>query len=93
MRKQRPRGDGSVFVVLPLIRWLANHQNRWVVMGVGAVLVGAAIGIAAVGFVIHQPAVARIGVFLMVASIVYGVFASRSRHVRTDAQDSRDRPV
>ena len=68
-----------MFVPLPLIRRFAHHPNRWVVLGVGVALVGAAIAIAAVGFASHQPAVTRIGVFLILASIVYAVLVIRSR--------------
>jgi hypothetical protein len=70
-------------IVLPLIRLLANHRNPRVVLGIGVVLAGAAIGIAAVGISTHQPAITRIGVFLMLATIVYAVLVIRSRRART----------
>jgi hypothetical protein len=66
---------------LPLIRWLANHKNPRVAIGVGLVLAGAAIVIVAVGVAIHQPAVTRIGVLLIIASIA--VFVIRSRRYRS----------
>jgi uncharacterized membrane protein HdeD (DUF308 family) len=78
-----------VFVLLPLIRSFAHHPNRWVVLGAGVALAGAAIGISAVGITAHQPAVTRIGVFLMLASIVYAVLTIRSRRARTDQQEGR----
>jgi hypothetical protein len=70
--------------VLPLIRWLANHHNPRVVLGVGVILACSAVGVAAVGFSRHQPAVARIGVLLMLMSILYAVLVIRSRRARTD---------
>jgi Flp pilus assembly protein TadB len=73
---------------LPLIRWLANHHNPRVVLGVGVVLVCAAIAIAAAGIAIHQPAVTRIGVLLMIASIA--VFVIRSRRDRNSQRGRTD---
>jgi uncharacterized membrane protein YadS len=73
-----------MFVLLPLIRSVAHHPNRWVVLGVGVALVGTAIGVAAVGISTHQPAVTRIGVLLMLVSIVYAVLIIRGRRARTD---------
>jgi hypothetical protein len=59
-----------------------------VVIGVGVVLAGAAIAIVAVGIAVHQPAVIRIGVLLMIASIAVFVIRSRrdrsNQHGRTD---------
>lgn len=78
-----------MLVLLPLIRSFAHHPNRWVVLGAGVAMVGAAIGISAVGITTHQPAVTRIGVFLMLARIVYAVLIIRSRRARTDQKESR----
>ena len=72
----------------PLIRWLANHHNPQVVVFVGIILVVAAIAFAAAGITIHQPSVTRIGLLLMIASIV--TFVIRSRRARAD-QRERDR--
>jgi hypothetical protein len=73
---------------LPLIRWLANHKNPRVVIGVGVVVVGAAIAAFAVGIAIHQPAVIRIGVLLMVASIA--AFIIRGRRYRSTQRGRTD---
>ena len=73
-----------MFVLLPLIRRFAHHPNRSVVVGVGVVLVGAAIGLTAVGISTHQPAVTRIGVFLMLASVAYAVLIIRRHRTRAD---------
>jgi Flp pilus assembly protein TadB len=51
-----------------------------VAIGVGLVLAGAAIAVVGVGTAIHQPAVTRIGVLLIIASIT--VFVIRSRRYR-----------
>jgi uncharacterized membrane protein YfcA len=74
--------------IAPLIRWLADHHNPRVVIGLGVVLVVAAIALAAVGITIHQPAVARIAVLLMIASIA--VFVIRTRRDRTNQHDRID---
>jgi hypothetical protein len=67
-----------------LIRWLAHHRDPRVVLGVGVVLVGSAIGIACAGIATHQPVVVRIGVFVMLTSILYAVLVIRRRRARTD---------
>jgi hypothetical protein len=72
----------------PLIRWLANHHNPRVAFGVALALALAAIGIATIGIGIHQPAVTRIGVLLIIASIA--VFAIRSRRDHTSQRDRTD---
>lgn len=74
--------------IAPLIRWLVNHHNPRVAIGAGVALVVAAIATAAVGITIHQPAVTRIAVLLMIASIA--VFVIRSRRDRTNPHDRID---
>lgn len=68
--------------VLLLVRWLANHHNPWVVRGGVVILVGAAIGIAAAGIAMHQPSITRVGVLLVLASIVYAALVIRNRRAR-----------
>ncbi len=79
----------------PLIRWLAHHHNPRVAFGVASALTCAAIGIAAIGISTHQPAVTRIAILLIIASIATFIIRSRrdhtSRHDRTDQQD--DGPI
>jgi len=76
-----------VFFV-PLIRWLANHDNPRVVLGVGVVLVCVGIGVGAVGLDMHEPALTRIGVLLLIVSIA--VFVIRGRRGRSDPRNRTD---
>ena len=76
----------------PLIRWLAQHHNPRVAFGVAFALTCAAIGIAAIGISTHQPAVTRIAILLIIASIAVFVIRSRRDHAgQRDLADQRDR--
>lgn len=75
----------------PLIRWLTQHDNPRVAFGITFVLACAALGLAAIGFAIHQPAMIRIAILLFIASVAVLVIRSRRGHTgQRDGTGQRD---
>ncbi len=81
-----------MFVLIPVIRMLANHRHGWVVLTCGITLVAAGLGVAVAGVATHQPPIARIGFLILLIAIIYAVLAARGRRGRRQdgqEQDSR----
>ena len=76
-----------MFLLLPLLRWLANHDRRAVVVGAAALLFTSGIAVAAVGIATHQPAVTRVGFAALIITMIYATVAVRARRHQGD-----DRP-
>ena len=71
-----------MFVLIPLIRLLAQHVRGWVLAACGAALLAAGIGVAAAGLAAHQPIVTRTGILILAAAAVFATIATRARRSR-----------
>jgi membrane protein implicated in regulation of membrane protease activity len=76
-----------MFLLLPIIRWLAHHDRPAVVVGAAALLLMGGIAVAAAGIAAHQPTATRVGFIVLIITIIYATVAVRARHHR-----GNDRP-
>ena len=72
----------QMFVILPLLRWLAQHDKARVIVGVGALLFVGGLGVSAAAISSHQPMITRVGFFLLIIAILYVVVAVCGRRSR-----------
>jgi cell division inhibitor SulA len=72
-----------MFLLLPLLRQLAQHSRAWVVLSCGAVLLAGGIGISLAGIAMHQPLVTRTGFLVLLVTVIYAVIAVRGRRSRS----------
>lgn len=79
-----------MFVLLPIIRWLAHDSRAWVVVASGALLVVGGASVSVLGITTHQPAITRIGFIILIIAVIYTVAAVRGRRSRTREDADRD---
>lgn len=72
-----------MFFLLPLLRGIAHHHRTWVGVACGALLFAGGIGVSLAGIAVRQPAITRIGLFLVSVAIVLSAIVVRSRRSRT----------